>query len=64
MSDTGQIIPHHLIFPRAKINKRPTLNAPAEAVTVVQQNGWMNSINFLLALKLKYEFFYVLFSHH
>jgi hypothetical protein len=59
MSAAGQIIPHRFISPRAKINQRPALNAPADAVTVVQQNGWMNSDNFVAFLKV----FFVLISY-
>jgi hypothetical protein len=55
MSATGQIIPHRFIFPRAKINQRPALNAPADAATVVQQNGWMNSHIFVGCLKVFFE---------
>jgi hypothetical protein len=39
MSATGKIIPHRFIFLTAKINQRLALNAPADAVTVVRQNG-------------------------
>lgn len=38
--------------PRAKINQKSALNAPADALTVVQQNGWMNSDIFVACLKV------------
>jgi hypothetical protein len=44
--------------PRTKINQRPALNAPADAVTVVQQNGWMNSDIFVTCLKVFFFFFF------
>jgi hypothetical protein len=39
MRATGQLFRTASFFPRAKINQRPALNAPADVVTVVQQNG-------------------------
>ena len=59
MSATGKLFRTASFFPGTEINQRPALNAPADAVTVVQQNGWMNSDIFVACLKV----FFVLFSY-
>jgi hypothetical protein len=48
---TGQFKPPLFIFPREKIKQTILSNGPAEAVAVVQSNGWMNSDILLFRLK-------------